>query len=215
MTTATSPRDRLAELLRDNGVDEHFDIAEFIADWSDEQVVRAIESFTAAATEKAAFRDRLRSNPTLSRAVCPADGWKTGPERYDIARRGVRIVEAYAAKHDLTVDALAAQLIAGGGTIADTITMHGVDPRADDYAGGTTGFYAFRCRLNDAVDELTADARRAERDRIEAAKDAVWADRGLVRCDRCGGAGGSTSWPGFYCFDCGGEGAVTPKVGRS
>ncbi len=27
-------------------------------------------------------------------------------------------------------------------------------------------------------------------------------------CDRCGGAGGLSSWPGFVCYDCGGRGWI-------
>jgi hypothetical protein len=55
-------------------------------------------------------------------------------------------------------------------------------------------------------------ARRAEgqaaRDAGFAAQDAEWAKQGLVRCDRCGGAGHSEAWrsTGYTCFGCGGTG---------
>jgi len=58
--------------------------------------------------------------------------------------------------------------------------------------------------------ELTADeiARQEQRRAQFAAQDAAWESQGLCRCNRCGGAGGSTQWPGFTCYDCGGSGAV-------
>lgn len=33
----------------------------------------------------------------------------------------------------------------------------------------------------------------------------------LVRCQRCGGAGGFNHWPGFTCYDCNGTGAEDPR----
>lgn len=47
-------------------------------------------------------------------------------------------------------------------------------------------------------------ARQIER----AAEDRAWAKQGLRRCKRCHGAGGSHSWPGFTCYDCGGHGTT-------
>jgi hypothetical protein len=37
----------------------------------------------------------------------------------------------------------------------------------------------------------------------------------LNACTRCGGAGGSTGWPGFTCFDCGGHGRGRLESGRA
>ena len=51
-------------------------------------------------------------------------------------------------------------------------------------------------------------ARAAALDAKYAIEDAAWAKQGLRRCDRCGGAGGHNSWPGFTCFKCDGAGAV-------
>lgn len=52
-------------------------------------------------------------------------------------------------------------------------------------------------------------AERAARQARDAEQDAKWAARGMTRCDRCGGEGGSQSWPGFSCYKCEGHGAVT------
>lgn len=75
---------------------------------------------------------------------------------------------------------------------------------------------------DDPEAQLVIDRRRAERDdparlaRIAemeartAAEDAALAARGLVRCDRCGGAGRHEQWrsTGYACFKCDGHGAV-------
>ena len=54
-----------------------------------------------------------------------------------------------------------------------------------------------------------AIAERAARNAAaRAEQDATWAAHGLERCGRCGGAGGSSHWPGYTCYDCGGDGAV-------
>lgn len=58
--------------------------------------------------------------------------------------------------------------------------------------------------------QLSAEeiARRQAAAARHAEEDAAWAARGLCRCKRCGGAGGSSMWPGWACYDCGGSGAV-------
>lgn len=56
-----------------------------------------------------------------------------------------------------------------------------------------------------APEPTAADVARNAR---RAAEDAAWTAKGLTRCDRCGGAGGASHWPGFTCYDCGGHGAV-------
>jgi len=35
--------------------------------------------------------------------------------------------------------------------------------------------------------------------------------RGFQLCERCGGAGGASQWPGYTCFDCGGKGYMEKK----
>jgi len=49
-------------------------------------------------------------------------------------------------------------------------------------------------------------ADRTARAAVRAEQDMAWAARGLARCQRCGGAGGHSSWPGFNCYDCDGRG---------
>lgn len=53
-------------------------------------------------------------------------------------------------------------------------------------------------------------ARIAEENARRAAEDDAWLARGLVRCDRCGGAGRHEQWrnTGYTCFGCDGYGAV-------
>lgn len=59
-------------------------------------------------------------------------------------------------------------------------------------------------------DERDSDPKvLAQRARV-AAEDAALAKRGLVRCDRCGGAGRSDQWwaTGYACYKCEGHGSV-------
>lgn len=65
----------------------------------------------------------------------------------------------------------------------------------------------------DALDAYAADMaeRQARRERAEQAERdrlALEADRkrrGMRTCPPCGGAGGSSHWPGFTCYECGGR----------
>lgn len=210
--TAAPTREALVALIVASGTDEA--VARTVVDsLADEYIAPSYESFAAAQAEKAAIRDRLAANPTLCCAVSPRTNWKTAEQRYDVARGALRILDNVAAKHELPADAIAQALIDGQGTIADTIDTHGGDPRTDGFAGGAS-YYAFRYRLRDAIEVLTAVEREAERVRVEAARDEAWARQGLVRCDRCGGAGGSQSWPGFTCYDCDGR-CATETGGRA
>lgn len=212
---SVSPREELTALAVGNGGEAEM-VASMVASMSDEHVAEMIETIKSVNADRDAFRARLAANPTLMQAVCPEPTWKDAQARYDVAKKAVRIIEAVAAKHNLTVDAIAETLVAEHGTIIETIAMHGerggdrqYDPRTDAFAPGQS-FYAFRWRLKDAVDTLTADAQRAEQARKDAEQDAKWDARGLKRCERCFGRGGRADWPGFTCFDCDGHGAV-PK----
>ena len=60
---------------------------------------------------------------------------------------------------------------------------------------------AERANRVSSPEEIARQAKHAE-------QDAAWQARGLVRCKRCGGAGGSSHWPGFTCYECGGHGAT-------
>lgn len=69
----------------------------------------------------------------------------------------------------------------------------------------------------DAERAILAEVRKAEefvadRERREArrARQAEMAANDQAECSRCGGQGGSKSWPGFTCFRCDGSG-VDPK----
>lgn len=215
MNVTQNPREELAELIVANGTDR--DAADRLVGNldTDEKVAEATEIFRGMAAEREAFRARLVANPVLMKAVCPGPDWKTPADRYDVARRAVTIMEAYATKHGVTVDEIAETLVAQHGTIADAIAMWsdregGYDPRSDGWEP-VRSFYAFRFRLNEAIETLKADEIRAERLRKIAAQDAAWARQGLVRCDHCGGVGGASHWPGYTCYDCGGVGAVPAK----
>lgn len=204
--TEISPRETLTAMIAKDAGEEF--AQDVVAKLDDEQVEATITSFRKADEEKDALRDRLRANAMLRKAVCPADDWKSAGDRYDVARRAVRLIERVAEQEDADVDAIAAALVADNGTIADCIALHGDDPR---HVMWGSDFYAFRWRLADAVKVANADKIAAERKRQREAQDAKWAKRGLTRCERCDGQGGRKEWPGFDCFDCGGQGAVEAK----
>lgn len=152
-----------------------------------------------------ALRARLTASPLLRVTVCPGADWMTAWDRFDLAARALKLVEAAAEQSGLSVEEVAVGLCHEGGTIAEQIALHGDDPR--DVQWGKS-FYAMRFRLAEAVQYAKRDElARIERER-RAAQDTAWARQGLVRCDRCGGAGGSKSWPGFTCYDCDGRCAV-------
>jgi len=144
------------------------------------------------------------------KAVCPDADWKTAGDRYNVARRAVQIIEAWATEHNLTVDAIAETLVDRVMTIADGIAMHtnpgapDYDPRTDGFAEGQS-FYAFKFRINDAVQILTSVEKRKAAEAKRIAEDAAWAAKGLERCGRCDGAGGRADWPSWQCFECDGR----------
>ena len=210
MTETPNLREDLVQVFVETGVDEET-ARRILGTIPDEKVAETLASFRDAEAEKDALRARLAADPALLRAVCPAPSWRTPHERHDVARRALRLVEAVAEKHDVTVDALVSALIEGRGTVQDTIDTHGDDPRIVQWG---SSFYAFRWRLKDAYEVAAKDRLAEERRRVVAAREARWATQGLVSCDRCGGEGGRKDWPGFDCFDCGGRGAVEPRGSR-
>lgn len=176
-----------------------------LAALTDEQVAETLANLDADEADRAALRARLQAEPSLRAAVCPPTTWRTPWDRYDVARRAVKIVEKFSERHGITVDELADALVADGGTVADCIALHGDDPRRDGNTA-TGHFYAFRCRLRDAVQGITYERTKDERAAQAAARDAALRSQGLQPCDRCGGAGGWEGWPGWTCYECGGTG---------
>lgn len=215
--TATVTRDELTAAMVAAGHDEGI-VATVVGSLPDDAIAATYEALQARATERAEIRARLCADAALRTAVCPAADWKDADSRYEVARRAILLVEAAAAtaskQFGQTVSAtqIAEALIAGEGTVADTIATHGDDPRVVMWG---ESFYAFRWRLRDAIEVVNSDAAREATRIREAARDAEWARQGLVRCDRCGGVGGASHWPGFTCFDCDGRGCVAPKDARS
>lgn len=204
MNASTIPsRDELVAVLTDNGISP--DDAELVADAIPEEGrAQTIANYAVAREERKAVRARLCADPELMRAVCPKASWKDEDARYDTARRALQLVDAFAEHHNTDAHSLALALIQGEGTVADTIELHGDDPRIVQWG---QSFYAFRWRLKDAVAVACSERLARERREREEARDAAWAARGLTRCDRCGGAGGAAHWPGWTCFDCNGHGA--------
>ncbi len=208
--TENTTREQIVSLFAESGVDEDTArrMLEAYDPAKDEEL---LASLLESKRERDEFRARLGREPYLMHAVCPSADWKDAWARYDVARRATRLVEAVAKEKDVTVEALCAALIAGHGTVQDTIDLHGDDPRTVQWGAS---FYAFRWRLSDAWQVAAADRLKAERARIVAEREARWARQGLVSCSRCGGEGGRKDWPGFDCFDCGGRGAVDPAERR-
>jgi hypothetical protein len=52
------------------------------------------------------------------------------------------------------------------------------------------------------------DPAAAERNRRALEVQNLADARGEKVCGRCGGAGGSSHWPGYTCYDCGGRGTM-------
>ena len=202
-----APRQELIARFIATGVDEGT-VSSIVESMTDAQVEETLASLSMKDAEAAATRKALDASPALATAVLPAQDWKTEEDRMDVAQRALRLLEAVAARHGLTTTALAEELARQSGTVADTIALHGDDPRLAQW--GST-FYAFRYRLKDAVEVLTADdtARKAAEKR--ATEDAAWERQGLVRCDRCDGQGGHNSWPGWTCFKCDGQRTIPAK----
>jgi hypothetical protein len=210
MTDTRSPREELAATFADRGLSAD-QVTAIVDGMTDEQVTDSLVMLAEVAAARDALRVRLAADPVLRRAICPATTWKDADARYDTAKRALRLVESAAelaskeTSEPVTATAIAEALIALGGTVQDTIDMHGDDPRVVMWG---SSFYAFRYRLQDAIAEVNTEVRREARRRQIEAEDAAWAARGMTRCDRCGGAGGAAHWPGFTCYDCDGRRCV-------
>lgn len=198
----------LIELAVESGITRDI-AAKMIPNFSDEERAQMASSIREMLVERTSLRARLAADETLRRAICPPADWKTPADRFDVARRALKIIEAWAEKHGVTVAAIAETMVAEYGTIAEGMRDGTIDPRNDGF-DPTPSFYWLRWRLTDAIQILKSDEIRAERQRKIAEQDAAWALRGLVRCDRCFGEGGRKDWPGFTCFDCDGRGSL-PK----
>jgi hypothetical protein len=215
-TTAPTAKDLVTAQMREAGIDMDADtMRDAMAKMTEAQCQEILDNTAKAEAEKVELRARLMADATLRQAVCPATTYMTADDRFAIAKRGIAILEATAAKHaarGVTVDNLAAVMVAEHMTVQDQIDMHGTDPRWDGTVGSNNSFYAFRYRVRDAMAIITADADKAAHAAHEAQRDAAWAAKGEHRCERCGGQGGSKAWPGFTCYDCGGRGSMPGVV---
>jgi len=81
--------------------------------------------------------------------------------------------------------------------------------RVSDHLSCATG-HARRASAPKVSLEPNPEIVRVETERMAkfAEQDRIWASQGLCRCGRCGGAGGSSMWPGFTCYECGGRGTL-------
>lgn len=197
-------REQLTKMFTERGMDEGM-VKGILDDMTDIQVEETLANVNRNDAEREELRNRLRADQVLMRAVCPGQDWKTEADRFEVARRAVQIIDANAEKHECTTTELAQALVNDHGTIADTIALHGTDPRLDSF--GTGNFYAFRFRVGDAVAVVKAPQLEAARLAERTRQDEAWAAKGLERCERCDGQGGRKEWPGFTCFECGGHGA--------
>jgi len=99
-------------------------------------------------------------------------------------------------------------------SIEDIITSH-----FNAYSDNPWSGFGFQGKAAHIFGEIkkVLENHRTKKSRIdkeretERRKEAAWEQQGLERCSRCGGMGGSSHWPGFTCFDCGGSGAVPKK----
>jgi hypothetical protein len=181
-----------------NGLYDQAKVDAIVAAMSDEQVAAFNQSCADSAAERAALRDRLMANDALRSVVCPPNTWRDSDSRYDVTRALVKLVERWAAKHEVTMDDLVAELVRQGDSIAHELEMYGDEAVSVQWG---RRFYGFTWRLQDAVN----GAKREETQRAWAAEVARHEAMGEKVCDRCGGAGGFAHWPGFTCYECGGR----------
>lgn len=216
MTTTTIPenlkRETARALLIETGATSE-QASNSVAMFDAEKLDFLIEALRTAVDERTALRERLMANPNLRRIACPANTWKEASDRFAVASRAVEILDKAAERHEITLDALLHHMIEQGNEIQETIEFlvrqgdaREGDPRFDDW--GTGSFRTWRYRVGEAVELATAErTRKATAERM-AREDEAWAAQGRERCDRCGGLGGSHSWPGFTCFKCEGYRSV-------
>lgn len=183
-------------------------VEQIVASMDEAAVEKTLANLAAKDAQEAETREELAAHPAIAQAVLPPADWKTETDRLDVARQALDLLRIAADRKGLTVQALAEAIVTGQGTVAEGMAMHDIsDPRLPEW--GST-FYAFRYRIKDAVDILTAEeTARLEREE-RARQDAAWDARGLERCERCDGKGGRKEWPGFTCFTCEGHGTL-PK----
>jgi hypothetical protein len=197
-----SARQELIEYLASRGVD---DAESFVKSLSDEDCAIAMGGFRQDEAEKAALRSRLMSDPILRQVICPDASFASADVRYEISKTALAILERTAEAHSLTVESLVAAFHENGDSMARTIEMFG-DPRFDRCDKQT--YYAFRCRVRDAVQTAQAEEAKAARERARQERYAKIEAMGLEVCARCDGHGGFSYWPDFTCYGCGGVGGV-------
>lgn len=173
------------------------------AGWDEATLRQVVDAGAEIARERDELRDRLRADADLRKVVCPPADWKDPYDRFDLARRAVKLLAASAEANKVPVDVLVREMAAHDLTVADGIRLHSTpaevyDPRHTEWG---KDFYAFRWRIRDGVGYAKADEKAAAWARWVAEVEA----RGEKVCDRCGGQGGANHWPGFTCYECGGR----------
>lgn len=216
--TTTTPAAQLREaMIVDGNVDAEVAdrmIAGFQSQYGDDfdaEALKMIETFYGNVAERDALRERLINDSTLRQAICPNNDWVSKNARFNAAATILDYIEAAVERaHEkgkpgyeaVTVDTIAAQLIVDKSTAQDTIEFRA---GSEDHDPVKVGWSEMRYRIRDAVAAITQDARDDARRKRIADEDARWEAAGRKRCTRCGGAGGHHGWPGYTCFECGGE----------
>jgi hypothetical protein len=170
-----------------------------ISKLSDDDVAAALQSYNDDETAKVALRSRLMDDSALRNVVCPPTTWKTPADRHEVSKHALSILENFAETAGVTVEAMIAGFAAEKHSMTRSIEMFG-DPRSNE----GWPWYEWKCRCNDAVKVATASRKRDARLAWEASVVAA----GREVCDRCGGAGGHSGWPGFTCYKCDGHRTV-------
>lgn len=204
---STTAHTELATYLLSQGIDQEL-VEQIVTGLTEEQAQGSLDAFAAGEAEKAALRERLMSDEVLRSVVCPPTTWKTPEARYEVSKVAVAIIENTAATHEVTVEALLNGFKANKDSMAKTIEMFG-DPRLDGFAPGQS-YYAWRCRVRDALAVAKEDETKAAREAARLARYSKIEGMGLEVCTRCDGNGGFKHWPDFTCYQCGGIGGVEP-----
>lgn len=199
-----SAKGSLIEYLTGKGVSDAADLVEML---SDEQAADMLASYAADEAERVALRERVMADETLRRVATPDTTWGTADTRYEVSKTAIAIIENTAAKYGVTVEALLAGFVANGDSLRKTIEMFG-DPRFDRCGQHT--YYAWRCRVRDALAVAKKDETEAAREAARLARYSKIEGMGLEVCTRCDGNGGYKHWPDFTCYQCGGIGGVEP-----
>jgi len=173
-------------------------VAAAVASMDDDQVTRFNTSCDEAAAERDALRARLMGDAQLRAVVCPLNTWKTAEDRFDVARSLVKLLERFAAKHEVPLEDLVAEMVKADNGIAQELAIYGDEAVSVQWG---RRFYGFTWRMQDAL----TGAQRGEVQRLWAIEVARQEALGKKVCTRCGGAGGAAHWPGFTCFECDGR----------